>query len=201
VVTGGGLVFQGEVDGSFRAYSAIDGKVLWTFDAKSPVMGVPITFSVGGSQYVAVTTGMSPILSYWSPYLEKFGLDPSKQARRVMTFALGAEGKLPPTERGMAQIPDVTDFTLDTKKRTLGYQTYLGACSTCHGGNAVAVAVAPDLRASQIVRTRRAFSSVLKEGLLVTGGMPKFDDLTDDQIDAIQHYLLSRAVESRSQSH
>jgi alcohol dehydrogenase (cytochrome c) len=57
--TGGGLVFGGDHVGQFRAFDDKTGKVLWETNLGSPVSGFPITFSVGGKQYVAVATGSS----------------------------------------------------------------------------------------------------------------------------------------------
>ncbi len=57
--TGGGLVFGGDVNGRFRAFDDKTGKVLWETNLGSPVSGYPVTFAVGGKQYVAVTTGPS----------------------------------------------------------------------------------------------------------------------------------------------
>jgi len=59
VTTGGGLVFGGDVNGRFKAFDDKTGKVLWEMNLGSPVSGFPVTFAVGGKQYVAVTTGAS----------------------------------------------------------------------------------------------------------------------------------------------
>jgi alcohol dehydrogenase (cytochrome c) len=59
VATGGGLVFGGDVAGYFRAFDEATGEVLWETQLGSPVSGYPVTFAVGGKQYVAVTTGPS----------------------------------------------------------------------------------------------------------------------------------------------
>jgi alcohol dehydrogenase (cytochrome c) len=59
VTTGGGLVFGGDDNGRFRAFDDKTGKVLWETNLGSPVGGFPITYAVGGKQYVAVTTGPS----------------------------------------------------------------------------------------------------------------------------------------------
>jgi alcohol dehydrogenase (cytochrome c) len=59
VATGGGLVFGGDVNGRFRAFDDKTGKVLWETNLGSPVSGYPVTFAVGGKQYVAVTAGPS----------------------------------------------------------------------------------------------------------------------------------------------
>jgi alcohol dehydrogenase (cytochrome c) len=57
--TAGGLVFGGDAAGRFRAFDDKTGKVLWETNLGSPVSGFPITYSVGGKQYVAVTAGSS----------------------------------------------------------------------------------------------------------------------------------------------
>jgi alcohol dehydrogenase (cytochrome c) len=59
VTTAGGLVFGGDVAGRFKAYDATTGEVLWETDLDAPVSGYPISYAVGGRQYVAVTTGQS----------------------------------------------------------------------------------------------------------------------------------------------
>jgi alcohol dehydrogenase (cytochrome c) len=59
VATGGGLILGGDSGGHFKAYDERTGKVLWDQNLGSPVSGFPVTFSVEGKQYVAVTTGPS----------------------------------------------------------------------------------------------------------------------------------------------
>ena len=58
VTTAGGLVFVGDLDRYFRAYDVKTGKVLWQTRLGAPVQGFPVTFTAGGKQYVAVTTGV-----------------------------------------------------------------------------------------------------------------------------------------------
>ena len=57
VATGGGLVFGGDANGRFRAFDQETGEVLWEINLGSPVSGFPISYAVGGRQYVAVGTG------------------------------------------------------------------------------------------------------------------------------------------------
>ena len=59
VTTGGGLVFGGDAAGRFKALDQRTGDVLWEINLGSPVTGFPITYAVGGRQYVAVSTGNS----------------------------------------------------------------------------------------------------------------------------------------------
>src|SRR5262245_40072274 len=63
VATGGGLIFGGDTNGHFRAFDQNTGAVLWDINLGSPVTGYPITYSVRGKQYVAVSTGNSLVSS------------------------------------------------------------------------------------------------------------------------------------------
>ena len=56
--TAGGLAFAGDLNRFFRAHDVRTGKVLWQARLGTSVQGFPISFSAGGHQYVAVTTGL-----------------------------------------------------------------------------------------------------------------------------------------------
>jgi alcohol dehydrogenase (cytochrome c) len=57
LATGGNLVFSGDVVRRFRAFNAQDGKMLWETILNGPVGGRPMTYSVGGRQYLAIGAG------------------------------------------------------------------------------------------------------------------------------------------------
>src|SRR3546814_19318612 len=52
VSTSGDVVFQGDIKGRFNAYSAKDGKLLWSVDAQTPLNSAPISYEAGGRQYI-----------------------------------------------------------------------------------------------------------------------------------------------------
>jgi len=56
--TAGGVVFIGDLDRYFHAYDVKTGKELWKTRLGTSVQGFPVTFTAGGRQYVAVTTGL-----------------------------------------------------------------------------------------------------------------------------------------------
>ena len=56
--TGGGLAFVGDLDRTFRAFDVKTGKILWQTRLGTSVQGYPVSFSIGGKQYIAVTTGI-----------------------------------------------------------------------------------------------------------------------------------------------
>ncbi|HWP83624.1 MAG TPA: PQQ-binding-like beta-propeller repeat protein [Terriglobia bacterium] len=57
LTTGGGLVFAGDFYRYFRAFDAATGQLLWELPVSGPVTGYPISYAVGGKQYVAVAVG------------------------------------------------------------------------------------------------------------------------------------------------
>lgn len=56
--TAGGIVFAGDLDRYFRAFDVKTGKVLWETRLGTSVQGFPLTFSIDGRQYVAVTAAL-----------------------------------------------------------------------------------------------------------------------------------------------
>ncbi len=57
VATGGGLVFHGDIDRSFRALNSSSGDTLWSTRLPTPVQGTVVPYAVNGVQYLAVPTG------------------------------------------------------------------------------------------------------------------------------------------------
>jgi len=58
LTTGGGLVFIGDLDRYFRALDVKTGEVLWQTRLGTSVQGFPVSYTAGGKQFVAVTTGL-----------------------------------------------------------------------------------------------------------------------------------------------
>jgi alcohol dehydrogenase (cytochrome c) len=56
--TAGNIAFVGDLDRRFRAFDVKTGRVLWQTRLGTSVQGFPVTFTAGGKQYVAVTTGL-----------------------------------------------------------------------------------------------------------------------------------------------
>jgi alcohol dehydrogenase (cytochrome c) len=56
--TAGGLAFVGDMDRTFRAIDVKTGKILWETRLGTSAQGFPLTFSIGGRQYIAVSSGL-----------------------------------------------------------------------------------------------------------------------------------------------
>ena len=64
LATAGNLVFMGEGNGDFDAFDATSGKKLWHYNLGAGVNAPPITYTVGGQQYIAVAAGGNFQLDY-----------------------------------------------------------------------------------------------------------------------------------------
>ncbi|MGI8990374.1 MAG: PQQ-binding-like beta-propeller repeat protein [Bryobacteraceae bacterium] len=56
--TAGGVAFVGDLDRRFKAIDVNSGAVLWETRLGTSVQGYPVSFAIGGKQYIAVTTGL-----------------------------------------------------------------------------------------------------------------------------------------------
>jgi alcohol dehydrogenase (cytochrome c) len=59
VSTGGGLVFLGLTDGTVAAFDDTTLEQLWKINVGSGFSAPPMTFEVGGKQYIAIASGPS----------------------------------------------------------------------------------------------------------------------------------------------
>jgi len=58
LMTGGGLVFvAATTDNRFRAFRVSDGELLWAVDLPASAQAAPMTYAVGGRQYVVLAAG------------------------------------------------------------------------------------------------------------------------------------------------
>jgi glucose dehydrogenase len=75
LATAGGLVFNGEGNGLFRAFDSASGKKLWEYQCGAGVNAPAVSYSVHGKQYVAVAAGGNTQLDF-------------KRGNTVLVFAL-----------------------------------------------------------------------------------------------------------------
>jgi quinohemoprotein ethanol dehydrogenase len=181
--TAGNLVFQGTADGRFLALRADDGYLLWqSHSAGTGIIAAPISYRVGGVQYVSVVAG-------WGGAFAQVAGDAAAAAGvdskgRVLAWALVDE-----------QItPEVVDAILGSREPELARAAdlYHNWCWRCHGANGIAGGVNPDLRSSARA-LGPAFVPVVMKGL-PGKSMPGFGSwLSEDDARRIQRYLAGLA--------
>ena len=59
VSTAGGVIFSGDDDGNLVALDAKTGKDLWHFSMGDTIFASPMTYELGGKQYVAIASAPS----------------------------------------------------------------------------------------------------------------------------------------------
>ena len=193
LATGGNLVFQGQMDSKFNAYDARNGHLLWSYDAKAPVIAPPISYSVNGKQYVTVITGNGTSGGFLGSALARYGINYQTQARRVLTFAIGGTATLPANTPYVAKAIDDPDFAGDAAAEARGGLVYNTRCVVCHGGGVAAAGVAPELRSSGAILSQQALDTILHDGALVSQGMPRFEELTDQERSDVRQFLRAAA--------
>jgi len=85
LATAGGLVFTAFSDGTLAAYDDTSLEPLWKFNAGTGFMAPPMTFAVGGKQYVAILSGLSRI----SLRALQFTPELKEQRNQTMLFVFG----------------------------------------------------------------------------------------------------------------
>lgn len=198
LATAGNLVFQGDAQGNFNAYSADAGKKLWSSPVQTGVIAAPMTYSIDGEQYVAVLAGWGGVWDLATGVLANKG-GATHNISRLLVFKLGATGKLPPPPP-MSKLPlDPPPFTGKPEVAAQGAELYGRYCSVCHGDAAVAGGLVPDLRHSPVISSADALDAVVLGGALQHRGMVSFKvALKPEDVEAIRQYLIKRANEDRA---
>ncbi len=192
-LTTGGLVFQGTALGKFNAYDATTGKQRWTFDAGLGISAPPITYKINGKQYIALLVGWGG--AFAGVGNKALGWDYNRQMRRLLVFSLDGKALVPTQPPPFFPTPIIDKrFKIDDNLAEKGRDLYW-QCFSCHGANVVAKGMAPDLRASPIVLDQEAFALVVRKGAKMNMGMPAYEDLSEDDIKALMHFIRKKAHE------
>jgi len=197
LTTASNLLFQGRSDGNMLAYDAKTGKVVWTRSLGLGISAAPITYKIDGRQYISVLVGFGggyAALGGQEAY--ELGWSYKTHTRRLITFSLEGSDQMPDLPPPHFPKPIVDpDWKIDKKLAGIGARE-IGKCTGCHGGALFSAGMAPDLRASVIPLEFSSFKDIVKDGSRNALGMPAFPDMTDEQLEALQHYIRHRAKET-----
>jgi quinohemoprotein ethanol dehydrogenase len=192
--TAGGLVFQGTGTGEFMALDARAGTQRWSAQTQTGVIAAPISYTVDGVQYVAITVGTG---GSWA----MSGLQTNAKGNslpnisRLLVYALGGAANLPPAEPRPARTlapPPATASPAIVARGEAEYRTY---CGRCHGPEgATNFGILPDLRYSAALHSSEAWAAVVLKGLMKANGMASFAPVLDgSEAEAIRAYVIAQA--------
>ncbi len=196
LTTKGNLVFQGRTDGHFLAYHAETGEILWDWNAGLGISAPPITYKIDGRQYVSLLIGFGGGWARGGWEAHKLGWSYRTHTRRLVTFSLEGNAEMPPLPPPLVPKPLVDEsFELQDELVRLGSMMYW-SCFNCHGEGMLAGGMSPDLRASPIPLNQEAFATVVRDGSLTHRGMPAYPEYSDEQLEALRHFIQFRARET-----
>ena len=188
--TAGNLVFQGRANGELWVYAADTGKVLKTIQTHSHIMAAPMTYEVGGVQYVAVQVG------YGGTGIASGPIPPTSAARdfantnRIIAFRLGGGDVPPPPPRNEPSFPQPPLQTASAASIAHGEVVFIQECSRCH---ALGPNVTPDLRKLP-AGLQAMFKDIVLKGAVAPTGMESFADLLSEKdVDDVHAYLIDQA--------
>lgn len=192
LATAGGLVFQGMLDGRFRAYDAQTGEQLWEFDNQAATMGGPVTYEVDGVQYVA------SLASYGTLFFLPVGMGvanpPTEPVNgRVNVFRLGGTAALPQRELVRIETPAPPPIRANAQTVARGAAAYTQFCMVCHGAGVISGGVLPDLRRAPSLQDAAIWRDTV-HGARAANGMPDFTEwVSNDDAEAIRAYVANEA--------
>lgn len=188
--TGGNLVFQGAPDGRFIAYRADTGEKVWSWQGFDGIIGGPMTYSVDGTQYIAVLAGFGGANSMHVPFINNVKVGTHG---RVLVFRL--DGTAVATDNEKKKLPpNVPGETWPSETVAKGKALYGKNCAACHGFGTYGHGAVPDLRRSPLVSSGAGWAAVILQGALAHKGMPNWGGtLTPEDSEAIRAYIVDRA--------
>ncbi|MEH6552047.1 MAG: PQQ-dependent dehydrogenase, methanol/ethanol family [Pseudomonadales bacterium] len=190
--TAGNLVFQGTADGKLKAFTADKGEPVWEFPVNTGTVAPPISYEIDGEQYISVNVGWGG--AYALVFGEYVMSESQSPINRIVTFKLGARGKLPEPEWRPRVTFNPPPETADKATTLAGQVLYQDNCAGCHGLNAVSGLIIPDLRGSGWLHDADGWSKVVLKGALATNGMPGFESyLSEEEAQTVRAYVIQEA--------
>jgi len=196
LITASGLAFTSDVGGNIYAFDASTGHQYWKDSTGSAVVGPISSYSLNGTQYVAVVVGQAG--NQQTPNL------PTSEGSRVIAYRLGDAPDVANGTTGQVALANVsngvggeseapsksTGSAPYTKQQVAqGSEVYAKECAVCHGANLQGIS-APALTGPGFAHSHLNASQLRG---VVTQTMPLTapGSLTLDEYAAIMAFLLS----------
>jgi alcohol dehydrogenase (cytochrome c) len=132
LATAGGIVFGGTADRQFFALNDETGELLWQTRLNGDISGAPITYELGGKQYLAVAAGGR--IAQTTTLGRLVGVDVPQGSGTVWVFALPDDEprELPRPVRRDTATRSLRDGVYQASQAAQGEQLFDQECSVCH---------------------------------------------------------------------
>jgi quinohemoprotein ethanol dehydrogenase len=188
--TAGNLVFQGRGNGELWVYAADSGKVLKTIQTGSHIMAAPMTYAIGGEQFVAVQVGYGGAAITVGPIPPSSAALKYENVNRIIAFKLDGGPVPTPPPRPDEPFPEPPKLTATKASIEAGEVKFIQECSRCH---VLGPSSTPDLRKLN-PGLHAVFKEIVLHGALAPNGMERFDDLLSEKdVENIHAYLIDQA--------
>jgi alcohol dehydrogenase (cytochrome c) len=173
--TAGGLLFTGDMAGTFYALDKATGKILFTAATGGPIAGGVVTYMVGKTQYVATTSGN----------ISRTGWATPPGTPRLIVMALDSPENSP---RMMVALPEFQPGGGAATGVQAGQQQYEQFCAGCHGTHAEGGAGGPTLLGPTSRKTAEAIAAFIRNP---KPPMPKLHPapLDDAEVNQVAQYV------------
>jgi quinohemoprotein ethanol dehydrogenase len=188
LTTAADLLFQGRgtITGELIAFDAVTGERLWSYETPNSMAPGPISYAVGGEQYIAVMAGRG----------FSGGNDADARAKnpgRIFAFKLDGTATLPPGP-GPAPPANPPAESFPSILVEAGAEPYRVYCSRCHGGEARSLNIIPDLRRSLALSSAALWKNIVIDGAFEPLGMIGWSEfLTPEEAETIRAYVAMQA--------
>jgi alcohol dehydrogenase (cytochrome c) len=184
--TAGGLVFTGDLGGTFYALDKSNGKVLFSGDLGGAIAGGVVTYMVNGKQYVASTAGNVSRMTF--------------QTTGSPRIVIGALNRPEGRPELMVALPRVTpdgppNGPLGSPAKAVsGQNNFDQFCASCHGKRGEGGSGGPSLVAPTARKDQTAIVDFIKNP---NPPMPKLNPspLDNDEVTAVAEYV--RTLQSK----
>jgi len=193
ITTAGNLIFQGTALGKLEARRADTGQLLWSADVGSAMVAAPSTVEIDGEQLLIVAAGNGGSGGMARLSSEFAACQTCNGPARLLAFKLGGTAKMPRVDPPLPySMPPHAPYPPELADR--GRLIYSAQnCDVCHGMTLHSVGgYVPDLRRISAGRLEM-LPKIVHDGLLKATGMPQFDWLSDDDLHALQAFIVNEA--------
>lgn len=194
LATAGNLVIQGRTRegalGEIVAFRADTGEKLWSHPTPNGITAGPATYSVGGEQFIAVSSGAGSTSVVGTPTR-------IRHVGRVVAFKLDGTASFP--AEAPPALPANPPTTAASKEDIAAGEKHYGSyCARCHGFGAASGNVIPDLRRSLLLTSKVSWDEVVLNGALTDRGMIGWSKILNaTQVDQVRAYVgeMARALQ------